>query len=558
MDVRVGRCGSKLARIPATMSTRVQRARALARLQQDAAAAGPGGAACLPARPQKPSRARRAAEYLKAQEQKPVAKRASLHSKHRGKVLVEEKVRAQSRGAESPEVQELPSECRCCFSEEGTVQCSLGCWFCGTCVKRWAESQLFGSGRSGIKCFSTEKDSCSGTFSDVVLQLCLDAKVYKRYSERSALEAVSAALGDRLASCPRCGVGVEVGEGRKTLLCAVPGCGFLSCIGCKREAHVGETCDAFAAKESEDAETVARQRVEEAMTAAKVRSCPKCGAKFFKSEGCNKMRCRCNALMCYICRKDITKESYEHFCRTPHCSHESCGMCVLFTDSEFDDAMAVREAGRTAIAQLKGGDKDKDALMNAKIAAAAEKIDVQKLAPEAVRKRVSSRERQRIRALEERVRGAFGNGRRNANANRPGPFELHFPHVNNAQNQQHRIDRFVRVVRADQLYRGAEPAGRDAAQARAVPPARLPQAPERLLEPVLPPLPPLPPQLPLPLPPTPPPDLPPDLLELGGQELPFDVGGEGAGARAVVIPPVEEEELFLAQMYPPYDPHFEF
>ena len=38
-------------------------------------------------------------------------------------------------------------------------------------------------------------------------------------------------------------------------------------------------------------------------------------------------------------------ESYEHFCRTPHCTHESCGKCKLFTNTEEDDRRARREAG---------------------------------------------------------------------------------------------------------------------------------------------------------------------------------------------------------------------
>ena len=52
---------------------------------------------------------------------------------------------------------------------------------------------------------------------------------------------------------------------------------------------------------------------EEQMTEAKIRRCPKCNTQFFKEEGCNKMTCRCQCTMCYICRQ--FKIDYNHFCQ---------------------------------------------------------------------------------------------------------------------------------------------------------------------------------------------------------------------------------------------------
>lgn len=43
------------------------------------------------------------------------------------------------------------------------------------------------------------------------------------------------------------------------------------------------------------------------------RACPKCAMRVQKTEGCNKMRCRCGVLWCWSCGRDITEESYAHF-----------------------------------------------------------------------------------------------------------------------------------------------------------------------------------------------------------------------------------------------------
>ena len=49
-------------------------------------------------------------------------------------------------------------------------------------------------------------------------------------------------------------------------------------------------------------------------TDARVAKCPMCSARMYKYEGCNHMECgRCHGAFCWICRKDISKEHYDHF-----------------------------------------------------------------------------------------------------------------------------------------------------------------------------------------------------------------------------------------------------
>lgn len=51
------------------------------------------------------------------------------------------------------------------------------------------------------------------------------------------------------------------------------------------------------------------------------------------------------AIICYICRQDISKTGYQHFCQTAHCTHAACKKCRLFTDTLEDDRVAMKEAG---------------------------------------------------------------------------------------------------------------------------------------------------------------------------------------------------------------------
>lgn len=69
------------------------------------------------------------------------------------------------------------------------------------------------------------------------------------------------------------------------------------------------------------------------MTEARVRKCHSCGMGLVKSEGCNRMSCRCGAFMCYLCRQPIS--GYDHFCqhaRTPGADCRHCKKCSLWSD----------------------------------------------------------------------------------------------------------------------------------------------------------------------------------------------------------------------------------
>ncbi|CAF0801568.1 unnamed protein product [Adineta steineri] len=55
-----------------------------------------------------------------------------------------------------------------------------------------------------------------------------------------------------------------------------------------------------------------RKFIEEHVTEAMIRKCPRCTQRFYKVEGCNKMTCSsCGLFICYVCRETIN--GYDHF-----------------------------------------------------------------------------------------------------------------------------------------------------------------------------------------------------------------------------------------------------
>ncbi len=255
-------------------------------------------------------------------------------------------------------------ECGCCCGDypfESIVQCTEGHLFCKTCLQRYVEQTVFGDGRSLLKCMNTMGEVCAGHFSDEMIRLSLSDKVFVKYSQAQTRDALKAAEIAGLVVCHACSLQVEMAEEAGSVL-TCPTCSKDTCRLCGDESHVPLKCSEVEKK----GQTSKRLSVEEAMTEARIRECPKCKTRFFKTEGCNKMTCTCNTLICYICRKDVTKVGYAHFCQQPHCDHSGCGKCKLYTDSVEDDRKAMLDAGLKSLQQAGGeGEGEKDDKGNA-------------------------------------------------------------------------------------------------------------------------------------------------------------------------------------------------
>ncbi|XP_038123184.1 E3 ubiquitin-protein ligase RNF216 [Cyprinodon tularosa] len=242
-------------------------------------------------------------------------------------------------------------ECGCCFGEfafEKMTQCSDGHLFCKECLVKYAQEAVFGSGKSELSCMA---DGCPCSYPVCELQKVLPDNILCKYNERQAEEAVAATCADELVRCPFCNFPALLDKDMSLFSCPNPRCRKESCRKChvQWKQHVGKTCGQVLERD----EIRMRVLFEERMTAARVRKCVKCGTGLVKSEGCNRMSCRCGSFMCYLCREPIT--GYNHFCqhaRSPGAPCRHCRKCSLWTDPTQDDERIIQEIQKEGEAEL--------------------------------------------------------------------------------------------------------------------------------------------------------------------------------------------------------------
>uniref|UniRef100_A0A8C6KKZ1 Ring finger protein 216 n=1 Tax=Nothobranchius furzeri TaxID=105023 RepID=A0A8C6KKZ1_NOTFU len=178
---------------------------------------------------------------------------------------------------------------------------------------------------------SCMEGGCPCSYPMCELEKVLPENILCKYNERQAEEAVAATCADELVRCPFCNFPALLDEGMSLFSCPNPRCRKESCRKChvQWKLHVGKTCEQVLERD----EIRMRVLFEERMTAARVRKCVKCSTGLVKSEGCNRMSCRCGSFMCYLCREPIT--GYNHFCqhaRSPGAPCRHCRKCSLWTD----------------------------------------------------------------------------------------------------------------------------------------------------------------------------------------------------------------------------------
>ena len=214
-------------------------------------------------------------------------------------------------------------ECDICYEEDclkaEMIVCERGCQFCPGCVKRGAEIQL-GQNTDSIRCIKLA--ACGAEISLHHLNNVLSSSQMKSLESIKQQKEVEAAGIENLVHCPGCNYGVIIDPDNteKIIVCKNPECGRETCRSCGEENHIPQSCE----EAETESEVRARTRVEDAMTDALVRECPRCKRKFVKEGGCNSMRCECGQSMCYLCKQPLAAT------HDPH--HFGPGKCQLFED----------------------------------------------------------------------------------------------------------------------------------------------------------------------------------------------------------------------------------
>lgn len=167
-------------------------------------------------------------------------------------------------------------ECGCCFSTypfDRMTACPDAHLFCRSCLRRYASTE-FGSQNCVLKCMHTS--GCTAVFQESELRRLLPPKLFTLYSRLKQQKELKDAGLVGLEECPFCDWACVIETSKdvdRLFRCGNEDeCGVVSCRVCGKREHVPKTCK----EAEEDRHLGGRVRIEEAMTRALMRRCPKC------------------------------------------------------------------------------------------------------------------------------------------------------------------------------------------------------------------------------------------------------------------------------------------
>lgn len=247
------------------------------------------------------------------------------------------------------------AECQACFDElpmNRQVHCAgeTPHFSCFTCIETYIKTEI-GDSRCRVMCTA----GCGSSFEPAQLNLLADKKLLQKLADLQQEKDIRDAELEDLEDCPFCDYKAIMPpiEVNFEFTCANPECEKVSCRRCKATSHIPISCEQYA----KDKKANSRHTIEEAMTAALIRSCNKCKKQFIKDYGCNKMTCpSCQNVQCYICSE--TLKGYEHFSQHPGGEARLGGKCPLYDNLEERHEREVKAAEDAARAQVVANNPD--------------------------------------------------------------------------------------------------------------------------------------------------------------------------------------------------------
>jgi E3 ubiquitin-protein ligase RNF216 len=246
------------------------------------------------------------------------------------------------------------AECSACFDDlpmNRQIHCNgtVAHFVCFDCAVTYIKSEV-GQSRCQVLCTA----GCGAGFASNQLNLLSDTDLLQKLAQLQQEKDIRDAGLDDLEECPFCdykAILPPIDEDFE-FRCANPECEKVSCRRCKSISHIPVSCEQHA----KDNKINSRHKIEEAMTAALIRSCNKCKKTFIKDYGCNKMSCAsCGNTQCYVCSAN-TKD-YNHFDQNAPgaraaASSSATKRCPLYDNVEERHEREVKEAEAAARAQV--------------------------------------------------------------------------------------------------------------------------------------------------------------------------------------------------------------
>jgi hypothetical protein len=224
-------------------------------------------------------------------------------------------------------------ECGCCMEEVDEMKmtvCNYGHFGCNKCINRACSAENALLGKTQIACICV---GCDGGFytNDDKLKIALDSHIYKYYKSNqydAELEEIQKAVpGIVLVQCFQCKTHADITDVPNETQYRCVECRVSTCVKCGNKYHDKSPC----LKPPQTPAKTGIHKFEEEETKKITVTCVcKTKPKIIKDGGCNKITCSmCKRYWCWICKDNITTQSYKHFCNQFNCKRD-CGNCHTY------------------------------------------------------------------------------------------------------------------------------------------------------------------------------------------------------------------------------------